>query len=205
MLLFIKLLLNLGMEKIILASNSPRRKELLTQIGLKFKIIPSNYEEDMDLKLSHKELAKTLAYNKAKDVADKVNEGIIIGSDTFIVVGDKRIGKPKDANDAKRILKNISGRTITNYSGLSIIDKKNKKVVKDVEVTWVKIKKLSEREIDEYIKTGEPLDKAGAFAIQGRGAIFIEKIDGCYSNVIGLPLYKLYINLLKIGVDILKD
>lgn len=132
MLLFIKLLLNLGMEKIILASNSPRRKELLTQIGLKFKIIPSNYEEDMDLKLSHKELAKTLAYNKAKDVADKVNEGIIIGSDTFIVVGDKRIGKPKDANDAKRILKNISGRTITNYSGLSIIDKKNKKVVKDV-------------------------------------------------------------------------
>jgi len=192
-------------EKIILASSSPRRKELLEQIGLQFEIIPSGYEEDMSLDLSNEELAKTLAYNKAKDVVDKVENGVVIGSDTFIVFSGKRIGKPRDEKDAKEILQMISGQTVTIYSGLAIINKQNKKEITDFEITDVKIKELTEKEIKEYIETGEPLDKAGAFAIQGRGAIFIEKINGCFSNVIGLPLYKLYTNLLKIGVDILKS
>lgn len=189
-------------QKIILASTSPRRKELLKQIGLDFEIMPSNYEENMKLKLRDSELAKTLAYGKAKDVADKIKKGVIIGSDTFIVFRGKRIGKPKDKKDAQRTLKMISGKWLLIYSGIAIIDIKNKKELVDYEITKVKIKSLTKKEIDDYIATGEPLDKAGAFAIQGRGAVFIEKINGCYSNVIGLPLYKLYVNLKKLNITI---
>jgi len=189
-------------QKIILASSSPRRKELLKQIGLDFKIMPSKYEEDMTMKMSHKKLAKVLAYGKAKDVADRVKSGVIIGTDTFLVFGDKRIGKPKDKKDAKKILNSLSSKYIKIYSGVAIIDIKNKKEITDVEITKVKFKKLTEKEIDGYIKTKEPLDKAGAFGIQGIGAVFIEKIDGCYSNVIGLPLFNLYKNLSKLNIDI---
>jgi septum formation protein len=189
-------------QKIILASTSPRRKELLKQIGLDFEIMPSKYEEDMTLKMSSTKLARTLAYGKAFEVAKKLKSGIVVGSDTFIVYWGKRIGKPKNKKDAQRILEMISGKWLKIYSGIAIIDIKNKKEVIDHELTKVKIKKLSAKEISDYIKTGEPLDKAGAFAIQGRGAIFIEKIKGCHSNVIGLPLYKLYTSLQKLGINI---
>ena len=189
-------------QQIILASSSPRRKELLKQIGLDFKIVPSKYEEDMTMKMSHTKLAKVLAYGKAKDVADRVKEGVVIGTDTFLVFGDKRIGKPKDAKDAKRILNSLSNKYIKIYSGIAIIDVKNKREIVDVEITKIKFKKLSKKEIDGYIKTKEPLDKAGAFGVQGIGAVFIEKIDGCYSNVVGLPLFNLYKNLGKLNIDI---
>lgn len=189
-------------QKIILASTSPRRQELLKQIGLDFDIVPSAYEEDMSLKLKNNELAKTLAYGKARDVADKIKKGVVIGSDTFIVFHKERIGKPKDKKDAQRILKMISGKWLLIYSGIAIIDTKNKRELTDYEITKVKIKSLTKNEIDDYIATGEPLDKAGAFGIQGRGAVFIEKINGCYSNVVGLPLYRLYFNLQKLGISI---
>ena len=193
-------------KEFILASSSPRRKALLKQAGLDFRIVPSRYEEDMGLKLNNEKLAKTLAYGKAKEVADRVKKGVIIGSDTFIVFKGKRIGKPKNANDAKRILEMISGKTLRIYSGLAIIDKHSRREITDYEITKVKIKKLTDEEIKRYIATGEPLDKAGAFGIQGRGSIFIEKINGCYSNVVGLPLYKLYINLQKLGIiEVLKN
>lgn len=189
-------------QQIILASSSPRRKELLKQIGLDFKIMPSDYEEDMTMKMSHKKLAKVLAYGKAKDVADKIKIGVVIGTDTFLVFGDKRIGKPKDKKDAKKTLSLLSGKTLRIYSGVAIIDIKNNKEITDVEITKVKFKKLNKKEIDGYIKTKEPLGKAGAFGIQGIGAVFIEKIDGCYSNVVGLPLFNLYKNLNKLNIDI---
>ena len=189
-------------QQIILASSSPRRKELLKQIGLDFKIMPSDYEEDMTMKMSHKKLAKVLAYGKAKDVADKIKIGVVIGTDTFLVFGDKRIGKPKDKKDAKKTLSLLSGKTLRIYSGIAIIDIKNNKEITDVEITKVKFKKLNKKEIDGYIKTKEPLGKAGAFGIQGIGAVFIEKIDGCYSNVVGLPLFNLYKNLNKLNIDI---
>lgn len=188
--------------KIILASTSPRRSELLKQIGLDFTVMPSQYEEDMTLKMSPKNLAKTLAYGKAKDLVGKVKEGIIIGVDTFLVLGSRRIGKPKDSQDALKILQTLSGKTIKVYSGIAIIDSATGKELVDYEITKVKFKKLSKEEIEHYVKTGEPLDKAGAFAIQGMGAIFISSIKGCYSNVIGLPLHNLYKNLQKFGVDI---
>lgn len=189
-------------QKIILASTSPRRQELLKQIGLDFEVIPSSFEEDMTQKISNTNLAKILAYGKAKNVADKIKNGVVIGSDTFIVFAGKRIGKPKNKEIAQKSLRMISGNWVSIYSGIAIIDTKNKRELTDYEITKVKIKSLTKKEIDDYIATGEPLDKAGAFAIQGRGAIFIEKINGCYSNVVGLPLYKLYINLQKFGINI---
>jgi len=189
-------------QKLILASTSVRRHGLLQQIGLEFDIIPSKYEEDMTLKLSPRKLAMTLAKGKASEVANRVNKGIVIGVDTFITFGNKKIGKPKNRVDAKRILRTISGKTLKVYSGLAIIDAKSGKELVDYEVTKVKIRKLSKKEIDRYVATKEPLDKAGAFAIQGMGAIFVERIKGCYSNVIGLPLHLLTQNLLKFGVNI---
>lgn len=188
--------------KIILASTSPRRSELLKQIGLEFEVMPSSYEEDMTMRMSHKNLAKTLAYGKAKDVASKVKDGIIIGVDTFLTLGNKRIGKPKNSQDAIKILQTLSEKTIKVYSGVVIIDCQTGKEIIDYEITKVKFKKLSKEEIEHYVSTGEPLGKAGAFGIQGLGAIFISSIKGCYSNVIGLPLHNLYKNLQKFGVDI---
>ena len=189
-------------QRIILASTSPRRKELLSQIGLDFEIMPSDYVEDMTRRMSNARLAKTLAYGKAKDIADKLKEGIVIGSDTFIVLDGQRIGKPKDEADAKRILETLSGRWLSVYSGIAVIDVKNKREIVDHELTKIKFKPLSQEEITDYLDTKEPLDKAGAYALQGRGAIFVERINGCYSNVIGLPLHRLYICLQKIGIKI---
>lgn len=189
-------------QKIILASTSPRRKELLRQIGLDFDVVPSDFEEDMSLKLSDAELAKTLALGKARGVAKKFKKGVIIGADTFVAYDGKRIGKPKDKNDARKMLRLLSGKTMKIYSGLAVIDAGSKKELLDCEVALVKMSKLSNREIDDYIKTGEPLDKAGAFAVQGIGDVFIEKISGCYSSVIGLPLRSLYKNLKKFGINI---
>lgn len=187
-------------QKLILASTSPRRKELLKQIGFEFEIIPSDYEEDMTLKSPDKKLVQILALGKAQDVAKKLKEGIVIGIDTYVVYKKTRLGKPKNKDAAKRMLKMISGKEILVYSGIAIIDIKNKKTISDYELTRLKIKKLTSSEIEGYIKTGEPMDKAGAFAIQGKGAVFIEKIEGCYSNVVGMPISKVYKNLQKLGV-----
>lgn len=189
-------------QKIILASTSPRRKELLRQIGLDFDVVPSDFEEDMSLKLSNKDLAKTLALGKARAAAKKFKKGIVIGADTFVVYDGKRIGKPKDKNDARKMLRTLSGKIMKIYSGLAVIDAHTKKEMLDCEVALVRMSKLSNREIDDYIKTGEPLDKAGAFAIQGIGDVFIEKISRCYSSVIGLPLRSLYKSLRKLGINI---
>ncbi|MFC1638085.1 Maf family protein [Patescibacteria group bacterium] len=189
-------------KRLILASTSPRRKELLAQIGLEFDILPGDYEEDMTKDLVSEELAKELAYGKAQDVANKVESGVVIGCDTFIEHEGKKMGKPKSEEDAKNILRSISGQVIKVYSGVAIIDKDSDREVVDFEVTDIKIKELSEKEIDDYIATGEPLDKAGAFAIQGRGAVFVEKVDGCYSSVVGMPLFRLYAGLQKLGIDI---
>jgi len=156
----------------------------------------------MGLKLDNVKLAKTLAYGKAREVAGRVKKGIIIGSDTFISFKGKRIGKPKNVKDAKRILKMISGKTLKIYSGIAIIDKYSGKEIADCEMTEVTMKKMTNDEIKKYIQTREPLDKAGAFGIQEKGVKFVKKINGCYSNVVGLPIYKLYINLQKLGIEI---
>ncbi|MEI7718791.1 MAG: Maf family protein [archaeon] len=189
-------------QKIILASTSLRRQELAQQMGLDFKVMPSSYEEDMTMKLSPKNLAMELSYGKAKDVADKLNEGIVIGIDTFIAFKGKKLGKPKTKEKAYEMLKSFSGKKLKVYSGVSIIDCKTKKEIKDYEVSKVKFRKITDDEIKSYIATGEPLDKAGAFAIQGLGSIFIKSIEGCYANIVGFPIANIYKNLNKLGVNV---
>lgn len=189
-------------QKIILASTSSRRHGLLQQIGLEFEVVPSNYEEDMTLDLPPAELAKTLARGKALDVAERKKSGLIIGVDTFISLDGKKIGKPKDKKDAKRILRMISNRTLKIYSGIAVINAQTKEELLDHVITEVKMRKITDQEIDSYVATGEPLDKAGAFAIQGLGAVFVSRINGCYFNIMGLPLYRLTKNLQKMGVDL---
>lgn len=190
------------MKRIILASTSPRRKELATAMGLDFEIIPSNYEEDMTLKLKPAELVKTLAYGKAKEVASRFKEGIIIGADTIVVFNNKKIGKPKNEKDAFNMLKSFSGKWQEIYTGICLIDCKSKRIIKDYEMGRVKFRKMNSNEIKRYIATREPMDKAGAYAIQELGSIFIEKTEGDFFGIVGLPVYKLYNNLRKLGVNI---
>ncbi len=191
------------MKQIILASTSPRRKEILKKTRLKFKTVASDYEEDMSLKLSPKELAKKLSWGKANAVAKKYKNAIIIGADTFVVLKNELLGKPHIEIEAKKMLRKVSGKTLSIISGFTVIDSDSgKKISKAIE-TKVYIKKLTTREINGYVKSKEPLDKAGAFAIQDLGATFIKKIEGDYLNVIGLSLYELTKVLRKFGINVL--
>jgi septum formation protein len=189
-------------QKIILASTSPRRKELARTMGLDFEIVPSNYEEDMTKKLKPKEMVLEFSEGKASDVAKKFTEGIVIGVDTIVVFNGKKIGKPKSDEQAFEMLKSYSGKKQQVYSGVCLIDCKTKKKIKDFEVTEVYFKKLEDEEIRNYLKTGEHKDKAGAYGIQDLSSIFIKKINGCYFNVMGFPIYNIYKNLKKLGVNI---
>ena len=194
-------------RKIILASTSPNRSGLLEQLGLEVDIVPSAYEEDMSLRMNPKKMVMKFAEGKADDVANNTPiKGIVIGVDTLAVCRGEKLGKPGTRENAVRMLKKISGRTIKVYSGVCIIDVdvNEKKKIVDYEISKVRMKKLSDEEIEAYVNTGEPLGKAGAFAIQGMGAVFVEKIKGCYSNVVGLPLHNIYKNLLKKGTNILE-
>jgi len=178
-------------KKIILASGSPRRKEILENVGLTFTVAKSSYEEDMSLFMEPEELAVHLSSGKATDVARQHQNSVIIAADTFIVLGDTVLGKPHTPEITKATLELISGQMFRVVTGYTIIDTATEKHISKAVVTNVYIKKLSEEEIDAYIATGEPLDKAGAFGIQGRGALFVEKIEGDYFNVVGLPLFSL--------------
>lgn len=189
-------------QKIILASTSPRRHGLAQQMGLDFEIVSSSYEEDMKMKLSAKELAMTLAYGKAQDIAKKRKTGIVLGIDTFIYFNGEKLGKPSTKKEAFSLLKKFSGKKLKVYSGVALINCKTKKEIRDFEVSEVEFRKIEDKEIKRYIETGEPLDKAGAFAIQGLGSIFVKKVNGCYANIVGFPIANLYKNLQKMGVNI---
>jgi len=181
-------------KQIILASASPRRAEILEKMGIEnFIVVPAAISEDIE-SCGPEEYVKTLAKNKAVHIA-KDNEGIIIAADTIVALGDAILGKPKDENDAADMLKKLSGNMHSVYTGICIIDTSLKEMICDHEKTDVYFRRLSEKEIDEYIKTGEPMDKAGAYGIQGRACSFIKRIEGCYYNVMGLPAAKLHILL----------
>lgn len=190
------------MKPLILASISPRRKELLAKLGLEFEVVASNYEEDMSLKLKPLELAKVLSAGKAEVVAANYSNHIIIAADTFIALEDELLGKPHTEAKAIQMLKRISGQPISVITGFTIIDTANNKKVSKAIETKVYIKNLSDEEIAGYVKTKEPLDKAGAFAIQGLGAVIVEKIDGDFFNVMGLPLFDLAESLKEFGIEI---
>jgi septum formation protein len=191
------------MRKIILASTSPRRKQILQITGLKFTQIASNYEEDMTLKMKPAALAMHLSRGKAESVSRKYKNALIIAADTFVVLGNKVLGKPHTNERAREMLKMLSGKTHTLITGLCIIDSRTGKIISKAETTKIYFQKLSETEIKNYIASKEPLDKAGAYAIQGLGSLFIKKIDGDYYNALGLPLFSLAKELKKFGISIL--
>ena len=181
------------MREIILASQSPRRQELLKNIGVKFEIIKSDFCENISgIDDKPEKIAQQLAYGKAKDVSDKLDEGIILGADTIVVFDGEIYGKPKDEEDAVRMLNNLSGKTHQVITGVALIDKKNDKTVVGHETTSVTFNKLTQDEIKAYIKSGDYIGKAGGYGIQNKGAILINKIEGCYFNVVGLPINKVY-------------
>ena len=174
---------------IILASGSPRRSEILKNINLKFDIIKSKVDEIIIEGESPENLAMRLAYEKAKDVANTNKESIVIGADTIVVLDGKVLGKPSSKEEAKRMIRSLSGREHEVITGISFIKISEEIEVKDYCTSYVKFKELSEEEIEDYVSTGESMDKAGAYGIQGFGSLFVEYIKGDYFNIVGLPVY----------------
>ena len=179
--------------KLILASASPRRKELLGKIGLEFEILPAKGEELVSKTLPW-EVVEELSYQKAKEIADmQAEECIVIGSDTIVAKGEQIMGKPKDEEDAFRMLSEIAGDVHQVYTGVTLIRTgENPKTITFAEKTDVYLYPMSPEEINSYIATKDPMDKAGAYGIQGDFAIHVKGIKGDYYNVVGLPIGKVY-------------
>jgi len=184
------------MNKIILASNSPRRKELMDLLQIEYEIIVSKVDEIIDKTLTESELVMDLAYQKAVDIFRTHKEDVVLGFDTLVYIEDHILGKPKTKEEAKNMLELLSGQTHTVITGCAIISKGYSKSF--YEKTRVSFYPLTKEEIEEYIATNEPFDKAGAYAVQGFGAKFIRSINGDYYTVMGLPLSRLYHELQNI-------
>ncbi len=190
------------MKKIILASGSPRRKKILEQIGLKFSVEKSNYEEKRIADSPPSQIVEFLSLEKANLLAVKYEDAIIIGADTLVVLNGEILGKPKSEEDAGEMLRKLRNKTHTVVTGFTVLDTKSgRSVTKHVE-TKVKFKDLSEMEISAYVETGEPMDKAGGYGIQDKGGLFIEEMDGDYFNIVGLPLFAVSETLREFGIDI---
>lgn len=189
-------------KAIILASSSPRRKELLRQIGLDFRIDPADVDERVLPGELPDRYAVRVALDKARVAAAKAETGIIIAADTIVVLDNEILGKPADAEDAERMLMKLSGKVHRVITGVAVMDAATGKVLARTSITCVWFRSLAPNEISSYVATGEPLDKAGAYGIQERGALLVEKIDGCYFNVVGLPLSMLGELLRNFGVDV---
>jgi septum formation protein len=179
-------------QKIILASGSPRRRELLSKLALNFQYVTSTIKEEFDENLPVTDEVMKIAAMKAYDVARIYDEGFIIGADTIVFHENKVLGKPKDAVEAKSMLRQLSGKTHEVITGVAIVNKKAKICERFYEVTEVTFKELSDNLIEWYIEKEEPFDKAGAYAIQDMGAILVKKIEGDYNNVVGLPISKIF-------------
>lgn len=192
-------------KKLILASASPRRKELLEQIGLKFSVCPACGEEESSYQ-EPEEMVKELALKKAREVAEKTKEeALVIGSDTVVAFQGEILGKPADEDDAFRMLKSLQGASHMVYTGVAVIDARTGEVLLNfVDGTEVSMYPMTEEWIRGYIETGEPMDKAGAYAIQGSCSLWIRGIQGAHSTVVGFPTARFYQEMLKIGIDLLK-
>lgn len=186
---------------IILASASPRRREILENTNVKFDIISSSIEELVLEGESPCQMVMRLAFEKGIDIASKRKSDLVISADTIVVLDNTVLGKPKDEKEAKVMITNLSGKTHQVITGISLINLENDKKVIDYVISNVKFKNLSEDDINDYIKTKESLDKAGAYGIQGYGALLVEEIQGDYFNIVGLPISKLS-DLLKVHFNI---
>ena len=190
------------MRELILASGSKARHRLLRQIGLKFRVVESHAREDTALKGRCGDFVIANALRKARDVAASVDSGVVIAADTVVLVGKKIIGKPRSIKDAIRSLRILSKKPQWVYTGIAVIDVDNGRMYTDYEKTKVYMYPLSEKQIRHYFTKISPFDKAGSFDVQGPGSIFIDRIEGCFYNVVGLPLAKLAVLLKRTGVEI---
>ncbi|MFH1856014.1 MAG: Maf family protein [Candidatus Omnitrophota bacterium] len=191
-------------KTIILASKSKRRAEILSACRIRHKIVVTGADEHMCSKMPISDLVMLNAQRKALVAAQRLNKGIVLGVDTLVFLDKKPVGKPDNETAARKLLKALSGKTVVVYTGLCILDKDKKKRVKDFDKTELKVKKISEHDIEGYFKVLEPYDKAGGFSIEGPGAILFDNLKGSYFNVLGLPMGKLQEMLKKIGHNILE-
>jgi septum formation protein len=195
-----------SMRRIILASASPRRKELLKQlIGDNFLIFPSSYEEPFQPDLSPEELLIRHSVEKARDVAKHFDSGIIISADTSVLYNGEVLGKPDSPENAEEMLNKLNGRKVQVLTGITVFDLDSKQEISESELTDVWISKMDKEQISAYVRTGEPLDKAGSFAAQGKGAVLIERIEGDFFNAVGLPLFRLGKILERLGVSVFDE
>lgn len=191
-------------RKVVLASTSPRRIDILSKTDLKFEVVAPEYEEEMGLAIAPLDLVKYLAQKKAESVAHKFPGALIIGADTFIVLGDKIFGKPKTPERAEAMLSELSGKVHEVMTGFSVIDTESKKIITKSDISRVFVRPVSYEERLAYIATGEPLDKAAAYAIQGSAEKFIDKVEGDIESIMGLPLNRVLEVLQEFGVNALR-
>jgi septum formation protein len=178
-------------KRVVLASASPRRAKLLKEIIKGFEIIPSGIDETRIPGGSPEDFAVIAALAKAEDVAKRVPQAVVIGADTIVVLENRILGKPKDDKDAIKMLEDLSGNTHRVITGIAVIDPETQQAHTAYEITNVKMRKVSDKDIIDYVKSGKPFDKAGSYGIQEIEGIFIDKIEGDYDNVVGLPVKKL--------------
>ena len=190
-------------QKIILASQSKARSAILNACGITHVVVPSNINEAHPGGLKPEVVVMKNAKDKARAVAKRTNSGIILGVDTLVLFKGRLIGKPRNKNEAKRILKGFSGKKILVYSGLCVINRDSGKETAGFEKTLLKIKKIPVKDIEKYFKLLGPYDKAGGFSIEGVGSIIFDNIQGSYFNVLGLPMGKLQELFKKMRMDIL--
>ena len=191
------------MKTIVLASASPRRMALLEQLGLNFTVDAAAWEDEAIVGSEPHQIARQISLKKAQSVSGKHPNAIIIAADTFGVIDGQILGKPHSEDEARTMLQTISGRRHAVITGFTVTDTRTGKTVSNSVETAVDIKRLTEGEIETYLKSGEPLDKAGAYAIQGLGAAIVERIEGDYFNVVGLPLCALSETLKEFGINVL--
>lgn len=196
------------MYQMILASGSPRRKEILEQCGIQFHVQKSEKEEIIT-KSEPAQVVKELSYMKAADIAEQVTDEkcIILGADTIVADGNRILGKPEDKEDAFQMIQSLQGHAHSVFTGVTLLIKDGENTTKRVftEETKVEIAPMEEEEIWDYIETGEPMDKAGSYAIQGKFACYVKRIQGDYYNVVGLPINRIMEELKKEKIDLKKD
>ena len=194
--------MNIQKTNYILASQSPRRSKLLAQIGINFETLPSNFIEDLSINLPPSNLSMNFAKNKAKTVAKKYKSRWVIGADTIVTLRGRIFGKPNSFDEGNEMLRALSGKTHDVFTGVSIQNIEKKINLTFNERTKVTLKKLTDEDIFLYLKNHKPYDKSGSYGIQGYFSVFVKKIDGCYFNIVGLPLHKLYLILKSIDEEL---
>ena len=191
------------MKQLVLASGLPARKEILEKTGYPFIVDVSDYGEDMGLKMSPEELAKHLSLGKAQDVATRHKDSVVLAADSFALFNGELLGKPQTIENARKMLATLSGQCHSFITGFTILDADTSRRYSDVVETKVYFRKLAPEDIDNYLKKENVLNNAGAYIIQKLGATLVEKIDGDYSNVMGLPLPAVTVALKNFGINFL--